>query len=165
MKQIIIAGGCFWGVERYYQQLRGVISTRVGYTDGEKENPSYREVCDSSGHVEAVKIVYDESLITLSQLMEHFFRIVDPTQRNRQGHDMGVQYRNGVFVNNKEDQRIVQAILAEKAKEYSRPLATFVKEETPFYDAEEYHQDYLIKNPGGYCHINMALLRPEEKKG
>ena len=98
MKEIIIAGGCFWGVEAYFQRLNGVIKTEVGYTDGVSENPTYKEVCSgTTNHAEACKIIYDENIITLKKILEHFFRIIDPTSVNKQGNDRGVQYRTGVY--------------------------------------------------------------------
>ena len=164
MKKVIIAGGCFWGVEAYYKRLKGVISTTAGYTDGVKENPTYEEVCRSSGHVEAVYIEYDESLITLEKLIEHFLRIVDPTQINRQGHDIGVQYRSGIYVFADSDCILARQLLAEAQKRYSRKIQTVVLPAKAFYPAEDYHQDYLDKNPQGYCHVNLHLARKEELK-
>lgn len=164
MKQIIIAGGCFWGVEHYYSRLKGVTLTKVGYTDGEKENPSYQDVCNNSGHVEAVYVEYNEEIISLSKILEHFFRIVDPTQWNRQGHDIGKQYRNGFFYFTEKDKIQIQALLKEIQHRYKKPLHTFLLPAKPFYDAEEYHQKYLVKNPTGYCHVNMSLAKAEELK-
>lgn len=164
MKKIIVAAGCFWGVEHYYKRLKGIMNTRVGYTDGPTENPTYKDVCDNSGHVEAVWIEYDEEVISLEKICEHFFRIVDPTQRNRQGHDFGVQYRNGFFLFTKEDEDRVLTFIEGVRKNYAKPLSTFVKQASEFYDAETYHQHYLEKNPSGYCHVNMSLAKKEELK-
>ncbi|MCK7488501.1 MAG: peptide-methionine (S)-S-oxide reductase MsrA [Bacillus subtilis] len=164
MKKIILAGGCFWGVERYYQRLKGVVDTEVGYTDGPTPNPSYRDVCNASGHVEAVVVHYDETILPLAKILEHFFRIVDPTQYNKQGHDIGVQYRNAVFFYDAADEAAIHQFLSEAQKNYKKKIHTYVKAATPFFNAEDYHQDYLVKNPSGYCHVNMHLAKPEELK-
>ncbi len=162
MKKIIIAGGCFWGVEHYYKRLKGVTHTNVGYTDGELANPSYQEVCNASGHVEAVYLEYDENIIPLKKIVEHFFRIVDPTQRNRQGHDLGIQYRNGLFFFDQEDQKIIENYIIEEQRKFNKKIQTFCLEARAFYLAEDYHQNYLEKNPSGYCHVNMGLAQPDE---
>ena len=165
MKEIILAGGCFWGVEAYFQRLNGVEKTIVGYTDGKTENPSYKEVCSGeTNHAEACKILYDEKIISLEKILEHFFRIIDPTSLNRQGHDIGTQYRTGVFYNNLEDKEIIEKFIENKKSEYSNPIVVDVKEEKRFWNAEEYHQNYLIKNPGGYCHVNLDIIKPDEIK-
>ena len=165
MKEIILAGGCFWGVEAYFQRLNGVVKTIVGYTDGKTENPSYKEVCSGETyHAEACKISYDEKIISLEKILEHFFRIIDPTSLNRQGHDIGTQYRTGVFYNNLEDKEIIEKFIENKKSEYSNPIVVDVKEEKKFWNAEEYHQNYLIKNPGGYCHVNLDIIKPDEIK-
>ncbi len=165
MKEIILAGGCFWGVEAYFQRLNGVEKTIVGYTDGKTENPSYKEVCSGeTNHAEACKILYDEKIISLEKILEHFFRIIDPTSLNRQGHDIGTQYRTGVFYNSIEDKEIIEKFIENKKLDYSNPIVVDVKEEKRFWNAEEYHQNYLIKNPGGYCHVNLDIIKPDEIK-
>ena len=165
MKEIILAGGCFWGVEAYFQRLNGVEKTIVGYTDGKTENHSYKEVCSGeTNHAEACKILYEEKIISLEKILEHFFRIIDPTSLNRQGHDIGTQYRTGVFYNNLEDKEIIEKFIENKKSEYSNPIVVDVKEEKRFWNAEEYHQNYLIKNPGGYCHVNLDIIKPDEIK-
>ncbi|MDD3126075.1 MAG: peptide-methionine (S)-S-oxide reductase MsrA [Candidatus Izemoplasmatales bacterium] len=164
MKKIILAGGCFWGVQAYYSRLKGVISTTVGYTDGETKNPSYTDICSNSGHVEACLIEYDEEIIPLLKILEHFFRIIDPTQKNRQGYDVGIQYRSAIFYFDPEDHEPISAFLHTAQKKYAKPLETYVKMATPFYDAETYHQHYLDKNPSGYCHVNLHLITNDEKK-
>ena len=165
MKEIILAGGCFWGVEAYFQRLNGVVKTIVGYTDGKTENPSYKEVCSGETyHAEACKILYDEKIISLEKILEHFFRIIDPTCLNRQGHDIGTQYRTGVFYNNLEDKEIIEKFIENKKSDYSNPIVVDIKEEKKFWNAEEYHQNYLIKNPGGYCHVNLDIIKPDEIK-
>jgi methionine-S-sulfoxide reductase len=164
MKTITLAGGCFWGMEGYYSRLKGVESTLVGYTDGPAANPTYQDVCGNSGHVEAIRIDYDETVLPLKKVLEHFVRIVDLTQVERQAHDVGIQYRNAVFFTDPKDEKPIREFLEAYRKTLKKPIATYVKKATPFYAAEEYHQHYLDKNPAGYCHINLGLLRPEERK-
>ena len=165
MKEIILAGGCFWGVEAYFQRLNGIIKTVVGYTDGVTDNPTYKEVCSgTTNHAEACKIIYDQNIITLEKILEHFFRIIDPTSLNRQGHDIGTQYRTGIYYKTAEDKEIIEKFIGNEAKKYSGTIVVDVKQESRFWDAEEYHQDYLIKNPGGYCHVNLNLIKEEEIK-
>lgn len=164
MKKIIIAGGCFWGVEYYYSRLKGVLFTKAGYTDGTTENPSYQEVCNSVGHVEAVYVEYDETIISTMQILDHFFRIVDPTQVNQQGPDLGIQYRSALFYYDPLDQTLFLEEIAKRQKNYRLPIQTYVKQATPFFDAEEYHQKYLVKNPSGYCHISLTKAKNEELK-
>ena len=165
MKEIILAGGCFWGVEAYFQRLNGVIKTVVGYTDGSSENPTYKEVCSgTTNHAEACKIIYDENIITLEKILEHFFRIIDPTSLNRQGHDIGTQYRTGIYYKTAEDKKTAERFILAEAGKYSRPIVVDIKKESRFWDAEEYHQNYLIKNPQGYCHVDLNLIKEEEIK-
>ncbi len=165
MKKIILAGGCFWGVEAYFNQLKGVIKTSVGYVDGNKKNPTYKEVCDGRAtHAEAIEVVYDEKIITLEKVLDQFFRIIDPFSRNRQGHDIGRQYRTGIYYDDEDDQALVLDYIKKVfGKELVR-VATEVKKSLDYELAEEYHQDYLKKNPGGYCHINLNLATKEEVK-
>ena len=164
MKKIILAGGCFWGVEAYFSRVKGVETTQVGYTDAEGQNPTYKDVCNSSGHVEAVYITYNELVTPLTKILEHFFRIIDPTENNRQGHDIGVQYRTAIFYFDEEDVLVIQDYLTQLQKKYTKKIYTYLKPAGIFYDAEDYHQDYLLKNPTGYCHINLHLLKKEEAK-
>jgi peptide-methionine (S)-S-oxide reductase len=165
MKRIVFAGGCFWGVEAYFKRLKGVIDTTVGYTNGNFANPSYEDLKAGRGtHAEAVEIYYDEKIITLEKLLEHLFRIIDPTSVNRQGEDVGIQYRTGVYFKLPEDKIVIENFISEKNKEYKGKIAVEVREETGFFPAEDYHQDYLDKNPGGYCHVDLSLLRANEKK-
>lgn len=164
MKEIIVAGGCFWGVEAYYSRLKGIIATEVGYIDGDKADPSYQEVCQGSGHAEAVRIHFDEQVISLIQICDHFLRIVDPTQRNRQGPDIGRQYRNAIYCESESDLREATQYFQMRQADFSRPIRTEIKQILPFYPAETYHQDYLTKNPGGYCHISLNQAKKEELK-
>lgn len=165
MKKIVIAGGCFWGVEEYYRRLKGVGETRVGYAQGLLENPSYQEVCTGRTlHAEVVEVEYDPMILPLTKVLEHLFRIIDPTSLNKQGNDVGTQYRVGIYPVDAEDMDMISAYVTERQKDYAKPLVFEVEFLRDFYDAENYHQKYLVKNPGGYCHVNMGLIRSEEKK-
>lgn len=165
MKEIVIAGGCFWGVQEYYSRLKGVESTVVGYANGITDNPTYEEVCTGkTNFVEAVYIHYDENIIPLEKIIEHLFRFIDPTSLNRQGGDIGTQYRTGVYYIDEADQAIAQQYIQSRQSEYSKPIVVEVLPLKNFYEAEEYHQKYLVKNPTGYCHVNFDVIRPEELK-
>jgi peptide-methionine (S)-S-oxide reductase len=165
MKRIVVAGGCFWGVEAYYKKLKGVIDTNVVYTNGNMAKPRYEDLKKHvATHAEAVEIAYDENVITLEKILEHLFRFIDPTSVNRQGEDVGVQYRTGIYYRDLEDKQIIDRFIAEKNRQYHGKVAVEVTEESGFYLAEDYHQDYLDVNPGGYCHVNMGLIHDEEKK-
>jgi len=164
-REIILAGGCFWGVEGYFKQLNGVIDTEVGYTDGSTEMPNYRDLCQGRiDHVEACRIIHDETVLSLRSILEHLFRFIDPTSLNKQGGDIGTQYRTGVYFIDEFDKAIIEAFISEEQKKYSRPIVVDVKPQTVFYPAEEYHQDYLDKNPSGYCHVDFGLIKPDERK-
>ena len=161
-KIIYLAGGCFWGVERYYQLLKGVISTEVGYANGNKDNPKYEELKNGiASHAETLKLEYDDEVISLENILEHFLRFVDPYSVDQQGHDIGHQYRSGVYyIDPKEEKEIrnyFDKVLDKNYKIEVLPLSNYFK-------AEEYHQNYLVKNPGGYCHVNMGLIKQKEKK-
>lgn len=162
MKTIYIAGGCFWGVEQYYRQLKGVISTRVGYANGDKENPTYEEVKHHlASHAETLKLEYDENIISLEKILEHFLRFVDPYSLDKQGEDVGHQYRSGVYFVDVKDEKIIKDYFSRKlSSNYKIEILPLVN----FFDAEEYHQQYLIKNPHGYCHVNLNLINDDEKK-
>jgi peptide methionine sulfoxide reductase msrA/msrB len=150
MKLVIFAGGCFWGVENYFQGVKGVISTSVGYTGGGKDNPTYNEVCsDDTGHAEAVEVVYNPEIISYEELAKLFFEIHDPTQVNRQGHDLGSQYRSEIFYLN-DDQKITSEKLINMLEDKGYKVATKVTKATTFWKAEEYHQDYYKKS-----HLNL----------
>ena len=161
MKKIILAGGCFWGVQAYYQKVKGITKTIVGYIDGLTERPSYEEVCDGSGHAEAVYIEYDEHIISLEKILKHFFRIIDPTQINCQGNDIGIQYRSAIYYFDEADRVSAEHFINSINGNYDQPIQTKVLLATTFYDAEAYHQKYLDKNPNGYCHINLNILKED----
>ncbi len=156
MKEIYLAGGCFWGVDAYLSRLNGVIETEVGYANGTKENPSYEEVCTGiTGHTETTYIKYDANIISLEELLNKFWHIIDPTMLNRQGGDIGNQYRTGIYYTDPEDLKIIKKSLEEEKSKYNKPIVTEIMPLKSYYKAEEYHQDYLKKNPGGYCHIDL----------
>ncbi len=165
MKTLILAGGCFWGVEAYFKQLNGVIDTECGYANGNKNNPTYEEICNGyATHAEAVHIAYDETKISIDKLFEHFFRIINPTSMNRQGNDYGIQYRSGVYYEDEETKEHALAFIQKEQKNYRMKIVVAVEPLTNFYLAESYHQDYLDKNPRGYCHIDLGLAKEDEKK-
>ena len=153
---IYLAGGCFWGIEAYMKKLPGVRDTDVGYANGNTENPTYEQVCyDNTGHAETVKVVYDPALISTEQLLDGFFKVVDPTSIKRQGNDRGSQYRSGIYYVDEADKAIAESAAARQKEKYKDPVVTEILPLNQFYLAEDYHQDYLDKNPGGYCHINL----------
>ena len=162
MKTIYLAGGCFWGVQKYFDQFDGVISTEAGYANGSGRAPTYQDVCQSSGHAETVKIVYDESRITLTDLLGYYFLVVDPLSVNKQGNDTGIQYRTGIYYT--EEGQLSEAQQAYDAEEEKTGAALAVELQPlqNYFTAEEYHQKYLVKNPGGYCHIPLAMFEIEK---
>jgi len=165
MKRIIFAGGCFWGVEAYFKQLLGVEKTTVGYANGNFPNPTYNDLLDGKAtHSEAVEIVYNEKLISLNQLLDHFFRIIEPTNLDHQGGDFGHQYRTGIYYRSDDDLLVCQNFLSEQQKKYKQKIRVELLKENGYYLAEDYHQDYLDKNSGGYCHVNLSLAKKGEKK-
>lgn len=166
MKTIFLAGGCFWGVQHYFDQFPGVLETQTGYANGPTENPGYKDVCNNSGHAETVRVVYDEKIISLSRLLDYYFRVIDPLSVNRQGHDSGIQYRTGVYYTEEEQLPEIQAAFQLVSEKLGAPLAVELSPIGNFYPAEEYHQKYLEKNPGGYCHIPSSFfsLAEQEKK-
>lgn len=156
MKRIILAGGCFWGVEAFFKRIQGVLSTRVGYANGKLPNPTYERVCTgSTGYVEVCDISYNEEKLPLEILLKSFWKIIDPTLLNRQGNDRGSQYRTGIYYTDPADLPTIEKSLLEEEKKHNKPIVTEVEPLLNFYPAEEYHQDYLTKNPGGYCHISL----------
>jgi peptide-methionine (S)-S-oxide reductase len=165
MKKIVVAGGCFWGVEAYFKQLKGIIDSSVGYIDGNLKNPTYRLVCDGiATHAEACDLTYDENVVSLEAVLEHLFRICDPFSKNKQGHDIGRQYRTGIYFYDDEDEiRIKDYMTSYFSSDYPK-VQTEVKKAVDYVLAEEYHQDYLDKNPNGYCHVNLGLAKDNEKK-
>lgn len=156
MKDIVFAGGCFWGVEEYMSRIEGVVDTKVGYANGTKANPSYEEVCTgTTGHAESCYIKFDENKITLEELLYRFWKIIDPTLVNRQAGDTGEQYRTGIYYIDEKDLPVILKTLEEEKNKYEKPIVTEIEPLKCFYDAEEYHQKYLKKNPHRYCHIKF----------
>lgn len=160
MKEIYFAGGCFWGTEHFFKQIIGVIQVESGYANGDTISPTYQEVCKGdTNFAETVKVIYNPNLVSLELLLELYFHTIDPTILNRQGNDVGTQYRTGIYHTDVADKPTIDNALARLQKEYSNPI---VVENLPlenYYSAEDYHQDYLDKNPGGYCHLNPQLFK------
>jgi len=157
-KAIYLAGGCFWGIQKFFDQFKGVLHTRTGYANGPTAHPKYEEVCSDSGHAETVKIIYDDSVISLKELLDHYFQAVDPLSVNRQGEDSGIQYRTGIYYSDSSQLPEIEDRVREESEKLGSPLAVEVLPLSNFYKAEEYHQKYLDKNPGGYCHLPDHLF-------
>ena len=143
---IYLGGGCFWGLQGYIKKIEGVLSTEVGYANGPTENPSYEDVCHNSGHVEALKVTYDADTLSLDHLIQYFLRAIDPFSINKQGGDVGIQYRTGIYYTDKADKAIIESTLARAQAFEGKPFAIEVLPLENYYSAEEYHQDYLDKN-------------------
>lgn len=160
LKYAYLAGGCFWGMEKYLQQIPGVIDTEVGYVGGSTEDATYSKVSmGNTGHAETVKVSYDSNLVSYETIIRYFFRIHDPTTKNRQHNDIGTQYRSAIFTNNEDEINIIKKMIQkiDQEKVFSSPIVTIIEKFHGFYIAEDYHQDYLEKNPGGYnCHLLRA---------
>ncbi|MDE6276708.1 MAG: peptide-methionine (S)-S-oxide reductase MsrA [Muribaculaceae bacterium] len=167
MKQeIYFAGGCFWGTEHLFSLVPGVVETTAGYANSRVANPDYKEVCSgSTGAAETVKVVYDDARVGLTDLISLYFRSIDPISVDRQGNDVGTQYRTGIYYTSRADAPVVEAMLATLQRRYSEPLAVEVGPLENFYPAEDYHQDFLYKNPGGYCHVGPELFAEARKLG
>lgn len=159
IKEIYFAGGCFWGVEEYFSRIPGVLDAVSGYAQSAVPNPSYEDVCAGrGGGAETVRVSYDPSRVSLETLVRQFFKIIDPLAVNRQGNDIGIQYRSGIYHDDPRDKPVIDKIVAETAAALGRQPVTAVEPLRNFYKAEEYHQDYLKKNPGGYCHVDFSTL-------
>ena len=153
-KEIYLAGGCFWGVEKFFKMAPGVIETSVGYANGQTLDTNY-DILKMTDHVEVVYIKYDEDIISLNQLLDYYFSIIDPTSINRQGLDEGRQYRTGIYYVDKEESHTIKEKIENEQNKYSREIQVEVRPLKHYILAEEYHQDYLDKNPNGYCHIDL----------
>lgn len=161
MKEIYLAGGCFWGCEHFFKQIGGVVETEVGFANGNAkiENPSYKEVyTDTTGYAETVRIKYDEEVADLEFLLNMFFKAIDPTSKDQQGEDKGTRYRTGIYYTSEEDLPVIQKVFSEQQHEVEGIIQVEVLPLRMFYPAEEMHQDYLEKNPEGYCHLPLALF-------
>lgn len=158
-KTIYYAGGCFWGTEHYFKMIKGVVGTTVGYANSIMENPSYKDVCSGDTlAAETVKVDYDPSLVSLEFLTRMFFHAIDPTSLNRQGNDIGTQYRTGIYYTDNEDLAEIYKVFEEQRSTTEGEIVVEVKALQNFYAAEDYHQDYLDKNPDGYCHLPYTLF-------
>ena len=158
-KEIYLAGGCFWGTEHFLKLIPGVVSTEVGYANSIVENPSYREVCSGiTDAAETVKVVYNPDSVSLPFLLDLYFDTIDPTSLNKQGNDRGTQYRTGIYYTDPNDEKIIEKKLQQEALKYKQPIVVENMPLLNFYPAEDYHQDYLDKNPNGYCHISPRLF-------
>ncbi len=157
LQQATLAGGCFWGVEELLRKLPGVEETTVGYTGGQNPDPTYEQVCTGqTGHVEAVQVSFEPTVVSYEELLEFFFRLHDPTTRDRQGHDTGTQYRSAIFFHDEEQRLVAERVMmrVDATGSWEAPLVTQIEPASSFYPAEPYHQDYLQRNPGGYtCHF------------
>lgn len=152
MKEIYLAGGCFWGVQEYFRQITGVTQTRVGYANGETDTPEYKKIAQTN-HAETVKVEYDPNVVGLEFLLDMYYKVINPTSVNKQGGDIGTQYRTGIYYNDSTDLAIIEKSIADLQTTLSEKVAVEVEELCGFFDAEDYHQDYLQSNPDGYCHI------------
>ncbi len=163
-RDIYLAAGCFWGAEKYLKLIEGVTFTEVGFANGNTENPTYKEVyTDQTGYAETVHLRYNPSIVSLRFLLEMYFKAIDPTSLNKQGEDEGTRYRTGIYYSDSADRTVIDEVVAEEAKKYGLPLCVEVEPLRNFYPADEYHQDYLDKNPSGYCHLPVALFELAKK--
>ena len=162
MKTIYLAGGCFWGMQKFFDQFDGVIRTEVGYANGPDKAPRYQDVCNNSGHAETVQIDFDPDAISLTDLLNYYFMVIDPTSVNRQGGDEGIQYRTGIYYTEEEQLPEIREVCDRVYGEVGAPLAVEVEPIRNFFTAEEYHQKYLDKNPTGYCHIPKRMFEIEK---
>nr|WP_322619289.1 peptide-methionine (R)-S-oxide reductase MsrB [Campylobacter sp. RM9337] len=158
MSEIYLAGGCFWGVEGYFKQLKGVVETSVGYANGNSENTSYDKL-KQTDHAETILIKFDENRINLAEILAHFFRIIDPFSINKQGNDVGRQYRSGIYYTNDIQKALLDKFIAMEQEKATQKIAVEILPLKNYIKAEEYHQDYLDKNPNGYCHIDLNLAK------
>ena len=183
-RTIYLAGGCFWGTQKFFDQFEGVISTEVGYANGPEDAndangpddvnspddknspasaPTYQDVCNNSGHAETVRIDYDDSVLSLTDLLNYYFLVIDPLSVNKQGGDVGIQYRTGIYYTSEEQLPEIEAVYREQEEKAGAKLAVELEPLRNFYSAEEYHQKYLDKNPGDYCHIPARYFHLQSK--
>ena len=159
IKEIYFAGGCFWGTEHFFKQIDGVKDTETGFANGHTESPTYKEVyTDTTGFAETVRVRYDASRVSLRFLLRMFFKAIDPTSLNRQGHDEGTRYRTGIYFTDSADLPVIEEVWQEEQQRWSAPLVVEKQPLQNYYVAEDYHQDYLDKNPDGYCHLPLSLF-------
>ena len=159
MKTIYLAGGCFWGLQKYMDQFNGIVETTVGYANGKTENPTYEDVkSQKSDHSETVEVKYDEAVITLKEILEKYYVVIDPTSLNKQGEDEGRSYRTGIYYTNEDDIPVITSVTATIQAKNESKVVVEIEPLNNFYPAEEYHQKYLEKNPQGYCHIGGCFF-------
>ena len=154
MAEIYLAGGCFWGLEEYFSRIEGVEETTVGYANGQVESTNY-QLIHQTDHAETVHLIYDEKRVSLREILLYYFRVIDPLSVNKQGNDVGRQYRTGVYYTDEGDKAVIEQVFAEQEKQLGQKIAVELEPLRHYVLAEDYHQDYLKKNPGGYCHINV----------
>lgn len=160
MNDLYLAGGCFWGVEEYFRRIEGIEETSVGYINSIVESPSYEVVCSSTTKAaEGVHLVYNDSIITLQEILDRFYSIIDPYLLNRQGGDIGTQYRTGLYYRDEQEKEVFERDQRERQSETSRKIVVEIEPLENYYLAEPYHQQYLVKNPGGYCHIKLPPIK------
>ena len=163
-KELYLAAGCFWGAEHFFKQIQGVTFTDVGFANGNTDNPTYEQVyTDTTGYAETVHLRYNPLQVSLGFLLEMYFKAIDPESINQQGHDTGSQYRTGIYYVDESDLAVIEDVYQEIQQQYEQPLAVEKKPLENFYTAEEYHQDYLDKNPDGYCHLPLSLFEFAKK--
>ncbi|SDW03877.1 peptide-methionine (R)-S-oxide reductase MsrB [Paenibacillus sp. CF384] len=159
LQTIYLAGGCFWGIEAYVSRIYGVQDVTVGYADGTGSDPTYEDVVQGDrGFAETTEVKYDPDRIPLADLLTDFFKVINPTSLNKQGNDVGINYRTGIYYTQESDLSVINAVVAKEQKKYKKKIVTEVKPFTNYYLAEDYHQDYLEKNPDGYCHVDLTIL-------
>ena len=154
MAEIYLAGGCFWGLEEYFSRISGVLQTSVGYANGQVETTNYQLIKETD-HAETVQVIYDKKAVSLREILLYYFRVIDPLSVNQQGNDRGRQYRTGIYYKDEEDLPTIYALVQEQERMLGRKIAVEVEKLRHYILAEDYHQDYLKKNPGGYCHIDV----------
>lgn len=160
MERAIFAAGCFWGVQNYFDQVPGVVKTTVGYTGGHTENPTYEQVlAHKTGHAEAVQLDFDPARVSYEMLCKHFFRMHDPTQLNRQGWDIGENYRSAIYYFSDEQRQTAEMVKLEAEPNFKKAIVTEISPAGPFYDAEEYHQKFSEKTGRGMCHIPYKAIK------
>ena len=159
IKEIHLAGGCFWGAQRFLQLIPGVTFTETGFANGNTPDPTYEQVyTDQTGYAETVRVQYDPAVVSLRFLLQMYFKAIDPLSLNKQGHDEGTRYRTGIYWSDPADEPVVREVCAAVAAEVGAPLAVECEPLRNFFPADEYHQDYLVKHPDGYCHLPFALF-------
>lgn len=161
--KIYLAGGCFWGMEGYFKRIKGILETEVGYANGKTDETNYQLIKETD-HAETIKILFDENRISLEEVLDRFYMVIDPTSVNRQGNDIGRQYRTGIFYEDDNLRDRIERSLRNLQKHYEQKIAISLEKLENYVSAEDYHQDYLTKNPKGYCHINLELANEDMDK-